>query len=176
MGAGIITVPEADAHMMTGIIPGNCAILARPARAAWAPEGYLLTCDRYRPVVRELLDMKFQSSFMSEKPIYKVIFYNQSQVYEVYARAIYQSDMYGFIEVEEFVFGERSQMIVDPGEEKLKSEFANVSRSYIPMQAIIRIDEVEKEGAVKVTDIKSSDKIALFPFPGGVTSPKGSVD
>lgn len=113
---------------------------------------------------------------MSEKPIYKVIFYNQSQVYEIYARAIYQSEMYGFIEVEEFVFGERSQMIVDPGEEKLKSEFANVARSYIPMQAIIRIDEVEKEGAVKVTDIKSSDKVALFPFPGGATPPKGSVD
>ncbi|MEL7399745.1 MAG: DUF1820 family protein, partial [Pseudomonadota bacterium] len=59
----------------------------------------------------------------SIKPIYKVIFYNQNQVYEVYARAIYQSDMYGFIEVEEFVFGERSQMIVDPAEEKLKAEF-----------------------------------------------------
>ena len=109
--------------------------------------------------------------FMSAKPIYKVIFYNQSQVYEVYARAIYQSDMYGFIEVEEFVFGERSQMIVDPGEEKLKAEFSKVSRSYIPMQAIIRIDEVEKEGTGKVTDLKGGDKVAQFPFPGGATPP-----
>lgn len=110
---------------------------------------------------------------MSDKPIYKVIFYNQAQVYEVYARAIYQSDMYGFIEVEEFVFGERTQVIVDPGEEKLKNEFANVSRSYIPLQSIIRIDEVEKEGAVKVTEIKSSDKVAHFPFPGSATTPPG---
>ncbi len=108
---------------------------------------------------------------MSDKPIYKVIFYNQSQVYEVYARAIYQSDMYGFIEVEDFVFGERTQMIVDPAEEKLKSEFDKVSRSYIPMQAIIRIDEVEKTGEVKVTDLKAGDKIAQFPFPGGATPP-----
>ena len=108
---------------------------------------------------------------MSTKPIYKVIFYNQSQVYEVYARAIYQSDMYGFIEVEEFVFGERSQMIVDPGEEKLKAEFSKVSRSYIPMQAIIRIDEVEKEGTGKVTELKGGEKVAQFPFPGGVTPP-----
>ncbi|WP_439134239.1 DUF1820 family protein [Pseudomaricurvus sp.] len=113
---------------------------------------------------------------MADKPIYKVIFYNQSQVYEVYARAIYQSDMYGFIEVEEFVFGERTQVIVDPGEEKLKSEFANVSRSYIPMQAIIRIDEVEKEGEVKVTELKSSDKVAHFPFSVPSTPPKGSED
>lgn len=101
-------------------------------------------------------------------PIYKVIFYNQGQVYEVYARAIYQSEMYGFIEVEEFVFGERSKMIVDPGEEKLKGEFAKVKRSYIPMHAIIRIDEVEKEGAGKVSDIQPGDKIAQFPNPKGL--------
>lgn len=104
-------------------------------------------------------------------PIYKVVFYNQGQVYEVYARAIYQSEMYGFIEVEEFVFGERSQMIVDPGEERLKSEFANVKRSYIPMHAIVRIDEVEKEGPGKVTDIQPSDKVAHFPFKGIVPTP-----
>lgn len=102
-------------------------------------------------------------------PTYKVIFYNQGQVYEVYARAIYQSEMYGFIEVEEFVFGERSQMIVDPGEEKLKSEFGKVKRSYIPMHSIIRIDEVEKEGAGKVTDIQPGDKVAQFPYPKGMT-------
>lgn len=98
--------------------------------------------------------------------MYKVIFYNRSQVYEVFAKAIYQSEMYGFIEVEEFVFGERSQLLVDPGEEKLKSEFTNVKRSYIPMQAIIRIDEVEKSGVSKVSEVKSTDKIAAFPIPG----------
>ena len=102
---------------------------------------------------------------MNNSPIYKVIFYNQNQVFEVYARAIYQSDMYGFIEVEEFVFGERTQLVVDPGEEKLKGEFLGVKRSFIPMHSIVRIDEVEKEGATKVTEVKNSDKIAHFPFP-----------
>lgn len=109
-------------------------------------------------------------------PIYKVIFYNQGQVYEVYCKAIYQSEMYGFIEIEEFVFGERSQMIVDPGEEKLKGEFANVNRSYIPMHAIVRIDEVEKEGAPKVTEIKSSDKVAHFPLPKNVVPTPSNKD
>lgn len=103
-------------------------------------------------------------------PTYKVIFLNQNQVYEVFARAIYQSDMYGFIEVEEFIFGERSQLLVDPGEEKLKNEFAGVKRSYIPMQAIIRIDEVEKEGPAKVTDIKDA-KVTTLPFTGSMTPP-----
>ena len=44
------------------------------------------------------------------QPIYKVIFQNQNRVYEVYARQIFQSDMWGFIEIEELVFGERSQL------------------------------------------------------------------
>jgi len=30
--------------------------------------------------------------------IYKVLFHNQGQIYEVYAQAIYQSDLYGFID------------------------------------------------------------------------------
>ncbi len=98
------------------------------------------------------------------KQIFKVIFLNQGQVYELYAKQIYQSDLYGFIEVEEFVFGEKSQLVVDPTEEKLKAEFSQVKRSYIPMTAIVRIDEVEKEGAVKVREAKG-DKIAQFPMP-----------
>ncbi|WP_075188218.1 DUF1820 family protein [Teredinibacter haidensis] len=108
---------------------------------------------------------------MSSNPVFKVVFYNRDQVYEVYARAIYQSEMYGFIEVEEFVFGERTQLVVDPGEEKLKSEFNGVKRSYIPMHSIIRIDEVEKEGSVKVSEVKAGDKIAQFPFPSPVPTP-----
>lgn len=103
------------------------------------------------------------SSNSEPKQIYKVLFMNQGQQYEIYVREIYQSDMWGFIEVEEFVFGERSQMIVDPGEEKLKNEFAGVKRSFIPLHSVIRIDEVEKEGVGKVLDVKSDGKVAHFP-------------
>ena len=53
---------------------------------------------------------------MPETPIYKIIFFSMGQIYEVYARHIFQSDLYGFIEVEQLVFGERSQMLVDPSE------------------------------------------------------------
>ena len=103
---------------------------------------------------------------MSAEPIYKVIFANQNQVYELYARNIYQSDLYGFIEVEEYVFGERSQILLDPTEEKLKNEFNDVKRSYIPMHAILRIDEVEREGTAKVKEAKSAGKVTSLPLPG----------
>lgn len=107
---------------------------------------------------------------MAKSPIYKVIFQNNNQVYELYARAIYQSEMYGFIEVEEFVFSDPDQLVVNPGEEKLKTEFAGVVRSYIPMYAIIRIDEVEKEGAGKIIDGPSAggeSNVRHFPMASG---------
>ena len=65
--------------------------------------------------------------------------------------------MYGFIEIEGFVFDERSNMIVDPGEEKLKKEFSSVTRTYVPMHSLIRIDEVEKEGTAKISDYKGGN-------------------
>lgn len=110
---------------------------------------------------------------MSAAPIYKIIFLNQDKVYELYAKSIYQSDMYGFIEAEEFVFGERSQLIVDPGEERLKTEFSGVCRSYIPMHSIIRIDEVEKEGIGKISDVSGDGKVANFPLPQGAKPVNG---
>lgn len=109
---------------------------------------------------------------MAKDPVYRVTFYNQGQVYEVYARQIFQSELMGFIEVEEFAFDERSGMIVDPGEERLKGEFSNVKRSFIPMHAVVRIDEVEKQGTAKITDIKASDKVAQLPFPAAAPKPK----
>ncbi len=106
---------------------------------------------------------------MADSQIFKVIFYNQGQIYELYARNIYQSDLYGFIEIEEFIFGERSQMLVDPSEEKLKAEFDNVKRSYLPMHSIVRIDEVAKEGIVKISEAKGG---SISPFPIPAFTPK----
>ena len=60
--------------------------------------------------------------------------------------------------------------IVDPAEEKLKNEFADIKRSFIPMQSIVRIDEVEKEGACKVTEAPSGSNIRAFPFPSMASS------
>jgi hypothetical protein len=92
--------------------------------------------------------------------IYKIAFLNKGKVYEVFVNQVYQSDLYGFIEIEGYVFGEKTQVVVDPNEEKLKSEFSGVKRSFIPMQAIIRIDEVEKSGVCKISN---GDNISPFP-------------
>ena len=100
----------------------------------------------------------------NRKQMYKVLFHSQGHIYEVYARAIYQSDLYGFIEVEDYVFGTRSKMVIDPAEDRLRNEFEGVQRSFIPMHAVIRIDEVEKEGIAKITDSKGGN-VTPFPLP-----------
>ena len=100
----------------------------------------------------------------SKQHIYKVLFHNQGQIYEVYAHNIYQSDLYGFIEVEDYLFGSKSKVVIDPSEDKLRSEFEGMPRSFIPMHAVIRIDEVEKEGIAKITD-SSGANVTPFPVP-----------
>jgi hypothetical protein len=107
----------------------------------------------------------------TQQNIYKVVFHNQGQIYEVYVHNIYQSDLYGFIEVEDYIFGSRSQLVVDPGEDKLRTEFDGVQRSFIPMHAVIRIDEVEKEGVAKVTESGGSN---VTPFPIHIPKDSGS--
>ncbi|WP_432697605.1 DUF1820 family protein [Marinobacterium sp. YM272] len=97
----------------------------------------------------------------SEDPIYRVAFVNQDKVYELYVRHVYPSDMWGFVELEGFIFGSRSELVVDPAEEKLKQQFDDVKRSIVPMQAIIRIDEVRQEGVAKITDAKGT--VTAFP-------------
>ena len=92
--------------------------------------------------------------------IYKITFLNKGKVYEVFAKQVYQRDLYGFVEVEDYMFDAKTQMVVDPSEEKLKAEFNGVKRSFIPIQAIIRIDEVEKSG---VSKISNGDNISPFP-------------
>ena len=89
---------------------------------------------------------------------------SQGQVYEVYARSVGQGDLFGFVEIEELVFGERTTLVVDPSEEKIKSEFENVSRTYLPMHSIIRIDEVDKQGVSKISKLEGSN-VAQFPLP-----------
>ena len=106
--------------------------------------------------------------------IYKITFLNKGKVYEVFAKQVYQSDLYGFVEVEDYMFDAKTQMVVDPSEERLKAEFEGVSRSYIPMHAIVRIDEVAKEGVGSITEATTGNNVSLFPAPA--FNPKGSGD
>jgi hypothetical protein len=112
---------------------------------------------------------------MSSRHLYKVSFLSQGKVYEVYARSVSQGSLFGFVEVERLVFGERSSVVVDPSEERIKAEFAGVRRSYIPMHAILRIDEVEKQGVSKITAAEGGNvaqfPMPVYPPPGGAGDP-----
>ncbi|MGH8460113.1 MAG: DUF1820 family protein [Stenotrophobium sp.] len=103
---------------------------------------------------------------MSAKPrVYRISFRCQDQVYEIYARHVSHGGMMGFIEVEKLVFGEKSAVVLDPSEEKLKNEFANVERFYVPLHSVIRIDEVSKPGSPRIHAASGSDS-KVTPFPG----------
>jgi len=98
---------------------------------------------------------------MSDKKLYKVQFQNKGELYEVYVKHVFQGDIFGFIVLEDFVFGTHTTLLVDPSEEKLRKEFEPVKRSFIPMHSVIRIDEVEKEGIAKISSLDG--KVTQFP-------------
>ena len=115
-----------------------------------------------RPLIRQ----------MASSHIFKIMFVNQGKVYEIYARKVGQGRLFGFIEVEELVFGERSTVVLDPGEERIKSEFTGVKCTMLPMHSILRIDEVKKQGVSKVSALEGTGNVAQFPM--SMYQPSGS--
>ncbi len=109
---------------------------------------------------------------MSDDPIYRISFMNQGEVYEIYARNVGQGEMFAFIEVEELIFGERSQILIDSSEDRLKNEFKGVRRTFIPIHSIIRIDQVDRAGSGRIRD--GEGKVSNFPMP--LITPRGSRD
>lgn len=99
-----------------------------------------------------------------KKRAYRIMFANEGRVYEVYARRVSHGAMFGFVEVEGLLFGEKTTVVVDPSEERLRSEFAGVERTFIPMHAVIRIDEVEKRGVSKIHAVEDKEgKVHRLP-------------
>jgi hypothetical protein len=93
------------------------------------------------------------------------MFVNQGKVYEIYARRVGHGELFGFIEVEELVFGERATVVLDPAEERIKGEFEGVKRTYLPLHSVLRIDEVKKQGVSKITTLEGGTNVAQFPMP-----------
>src|SRR5688572_28401170 len=102
---------------------------------------------------------------MAVSHIFKVLFVNQGKVYEIYARKVAHGGLFGFVEVEELVFGERSTVVLDPAEERIKSEFEGVKRTYLPLHSVLRIDEVKKQGVSKITAFEGAANVTPFPSP-----------
>ena len=111
---------------------------------------------------------------MTAKHVYRIVFHNQGKLYELHARHVSHGEIYGFVEVADIIFGERTAVVVDPAEERLKSEFDGVKRTFVPMHAVIRIDEVEKEGVNKIVPVEDGTS-NVTPFPVPMYTPGGDT-
>jgi hypothetical protein len=93
------------------------------------------------------------------RKLYRVRFLNEGRIFELYAREVGQGLLFGFVEIADLVWGSKSEVIIDPGEQELRNEFNGVNRLHVPMHAMVRIDEVDKGGSAKI-----------IPLPGGATA------
>jgi hypothetical protein len=83
-----------------------------------------------------------------KKKLFKIEFINcAKETVVIHASKVNPSSFLGLIEVADIVFVDSSELIVTPQDDKLKKEFKNVERTFLPLNSIIRIDEVlmEKE-------------------------------
>lgn len=102
----------------------------------------------------------------TRKRIYRVVFQHDGKAWEIYARSATSSPLLGFVEVEGLLFGERSGIVVDPADEHLRIEFDGVERTHIPLHAIVRIDQVARQGTSKITALRAApDKVRPLPVP-----------
>jgi hypothetical protein len=102
---------------------------------------------------------------MPGKKLYKVTFLNQGKVYELYARRVSASALWGYTEIAELVFEPAGAgLVVDPTEERLREEFKDTRALHLPMQAVVRIEEVERRGPLAIRDSQSGEKIMPFPL------------
>ena len=101
---------------------------------------------------------------MEDKPLYKIIFLNQGKVYELYGESVTSSGLWGFIEVSNLVFETGEGLVVDPTEEKMRQEFASAKVLHLPIQSVLRVEEVEKRGQCLIRDRESGETVTPFPI------------
>jgi len=102
---------------------------------------------------------------MKGKKLYKVTFLSEGKTLELYAQHVGSSALWGFTEVGEIVFGQQSDgVVIDPTEERLRGEFENTRVLHLPIQCIVRVEEVDKRGPLAIRDAASGEKIMPFPL------------
>ncbi|MDQ3269679.1 MAG: DUF1820 family protein [Pseudomonadota bacterium] len=101
------------------------------------------------------------------KSLYKITFLNAGRIYDLYAGRVVSGDIWGFVEVSELLFDVHDGIVVDPTEERLRDEFANTRVLHLPMQSVVRIEEVERKGPSAIRDASTGEKVVTpFPLPG----------
>jgi len=102
---------------------------------------------------------------MSKKSLFKVVFLNHGKVYELYAEGVVSSGLWGFIEVSDLVFETSDGIVVDPTEEKMRDEFSGATAMHLPIQSVLRVEEVEQRGKCMIRDRQSGENVTPFPMP-----------
>lgn len=105
-----------------------------------------------------------------KKPLYRVQFVSNGERYELYVKEVSQGSIFGFVEIGDFVWDTHTSLVLDPSHEKLKSEFADIVHSFIPMHNILRIDEVKKQGTAKISQLTGN----VTAFPNPIYTPKST--
>ena len=104
---------------------------------------------------------------MKNKQLYKITFLTHGKVYELYSQSVTSSHLWGFLEVSELVFEDVVGLVVDPTEEKLRDEFDSTEVLHLPIQSVLKVEEVKKRGQAVIRDRKSGEKVTPFPISPG---------
>lgn len=107
---------------------------------------------------------------MADKKLFKIVFLNSGKVYELYSEGVASSGLWGFVEVSDLVFDSSDGLVVDPTEERMRQEFEHASVLHLPIQSVLRVEEVKKRGQCLIRDRESDEKVTPFP----VTPPNRS--
>lgn len=98
--------------------------------------------------------------------LFKITFLNHGRIYALYAGHVASSSLWGFTEVGDLQFDVNDGVVIDPTEERLRDEFGDTRMLHLPMQSVIRIEEVEKKGQSAIRDAATGESVVtLFPLP-----------
>ncbi len=104
---------------------------------------------------------------MSTAVLYKVSFHSAGKLYELYARKVTSSALWGFTEIADLVFDNSDGMLIDPTEERLRDEFGDTRVLHLPMHAIVKVEEVNHRGQLRIRDAQTGERVVTpFPLPG----------
>jgi hypothetical protein len=102
---------------------------------------------------------------MKSKKLYKVTFLSQGKTLELYARHVGSSGLWGFTEISDIDFDSQSEgIVIDPTEERLREEFKNTRVLHLPIQCVVRVEEVEKREPLVIRDAANGERV-VTPFP-----------
>jgi hypothetical protein len=102
--------------------------------------------------------------------LYRVNYINQNQVYEIYARQISTEQLLGFMSLSGIVFDHRDQVVIDPVEEQLKAEFSDVEVLHVPIQQVLKAEQVKTKKSCKIRALKQHNVITSMPKQTGPQS------